>query len=112
MVRTGTCQPTGEFELQIPLPNGSGFVNADCRYDHDGVSVWPACDGPVTFLRTRNTGTTTAWAMLPDKKKPPLWVVLNPSTDVTVTAAGQLNNLGLSNALDVQSVRLSFVDPA
>lgn len=111
MARTGTCGPTGEFELQIPLPNGSGFVNATCRYNHDGVSVWPACNGPVTFLRTRNTGTQTAWALLPDKKKPPLWIQLDPGTDVTVTAAGQLNNLGLSNALDVRSVTLSFVNP-
>lgn len=118
MARTGNCDPASrgatfnEFELQIPLPNGSGFVNADVRYTWDGVSVWPACDGPVTFLRTRNTGTQTAWALLPDKKHAPLWVQIDPGTDVTVTSHGQLNTLGLANATDVESVRLSFVNPA
>lgn len=112
MARTGTCSANGEFEIQIPLPNGSGFVNADCRYNHDGVSVWPNCNGPVTFLRTRNTGTTTAWALLPDKKQPPLWVQIDPGTDVTITSHGQLNTLGLANASDVRSVRLSFTNPA
>jgi hypothetical protein len=110
--RTGTCTPTGEFALEIRLPDGSGSVLAECHYTWNGTGVWPDCNGPVNFLRTRNTGDQTAWAMLPDKKKQPLWIQLDPGTDVTVTAAGQLNNLGLSNASDVRSVTLSFVNPA
>lgn len=118
MPRTGNCNPASRgaafnaFALEIPLPDRSGSVLADCHYTWDGVSVWPSCDGPVIFLRTRNTGTSPAWALLPDKKKPPLWVQIDPGTDVTVTSAGQLANLGLSNASDVQTVRLSFVNPA
>jgi hypothetical protein len=98
--------------LEIRLPNGSGAVLAECHYTDNGTGTWPACDGPVNSLRTRNTGNQTAWAMLPAKKKPPLWVQLDPQTDVTVTAAGQLNNLGLKNASDIRTVTLSFVNPA
>jgi hypothetical protein len=83
----GTCDPASrgrgetynEFAMEVPLPDGSGYVLIDCRYTWDGTSTRATgCDGPVIFLRTRNTGTSTAWAMLPDKKKAPLWVQLDP----------------------------------
>lgn len=101
------------FVMEVRLPDGSGSVHIDCQYTWDGTST-PAvgCDGPVTSFRTRNTGTSPAWAMLPDKKRPPLWVKIDPGTDVTVNAQGQLNNLGLSNAQDLFSVRFQFTDPA
>lgn len=115
----GTCDPASrgeaynEFALEIPAPNSSGYVLADCRYEWDGVSTRETgCDGPVIYLRTRNTGDLTAWALLVDKKKGDPWVKIDPGTDVTITSPGQLNNLGLSNATDVLSVRLSFTDPA
>lgn len=115
----GTCDPAsrGEpynaFALEIPAPNRSGYVLTEVHYDWDGVSTRETgCDGPVIFLRTRNTSLMSAWALLPDKKRGNPWVKIDPGTDVTVTAAGQLNNLGLSLASDVESVRLSFVDPA
>ena len=115
----GTCDPVsrGEafnyFAIEVRLPDGSGYVLADCHYDWDGVSTRATgCDGPVIYLRTRNTGAMPAWALLPDKKRGDPWVKIDPGTDVTTTAKGPLNNLGLSNAKDVQSVRLSFVDPA
>jgi hypothetical protein len=116
----GTCDPASrgrgetynEFAMEVPLPDGSGYVLIDCRYTWDGTSTRATgCDGPVIFLRTRNTGASTAWAMLPDKKKAPLWVQLDPGTDVTVTQKGQLANLGLSNSKDVETVQFSFTDP-
>lgn len=115
----GTCDPASrgapynEFAIEIPLPNASGYVLIDCRYDWDGVSTRATgCDGPVIYLRTRNTGTQTAWALLPDKKKAPLWVQIDPGTDVTITQKGQLSNLGLSNASDAHTVTFTFTDPA
>lgn len=101
-----------EFALELPLPDRTGYVLIDCAFTWDGLSIWPDCNGPVTSLRTRNTGTSTAWALLPDKKKGNLWVQLDPGTDVTITQKGTLSNLGLSNALDVKSVRFSYTDPA
>ena len=117
----GTCDPASrgesynELDLAVALPDGSGQVLITCRYTWDGVStryVAPGCDGPVIYLRTRNTGDMPAWAMLPDKKKPPLWIQVNPGTDVVVTQKGQLANLGVSNASDVVAVTWSFTDPA
>jgi hypothetical protein len=114
----GTCDPAtrgdafNSVTLEKPLPNGSGSVLADVHYGWDGISVRPDCDGPVLFLRTRNTGTQTAWAPLPNKKKPPLWVQIDPGTDVTITAQGQLNNLGLTKYSDVAGVGLVFTQPA
>lgn len=115
-----TCdlQPLGltpEFAMEIPAPNYSGSVLVDCMFDWDGLSVWPDCNGPVTLLRVRNTSNVTAWALLPDKKKGSPWVQGNPGTDLTITQAtkGQssLSSLGLTNALDVKTVTITFTQP-
>lgn len=118
MARTGSCDHNArgaaynEFSIQQRLADDSGSVLIDCRYTWDGVSVWPYCDGPVVYLQTRNTGTSPAWALLPDKKRGNPWVQIDPGTDVVITAKGTLGNLGLSNAQDVQTVTLSSTDPA
>ena len=113
----GTCDPAtrgdtfNATQLEKPLPNLSGSVLVDIRWGWDGVSVRPNCDGPVQSLRVRNNGTQTAWASLPNKKKAPLWVQIDPGTDVTTSSPGQLSNLGLSNYADVVGVTLAFVQP-
>jgi hypothetical protein len=67
----GTCDPASRGDaynsvtLEERAPNGSGSVLTDVRYGWDGVSVMPNCDGPVSYLRTRNTSTMTAWATQP-----------------------------------------------
>lgn len=115
---SGTCDPASRGEAynqmaeEVPLPDGSGSILVDCRFGWDGISSMPNCDGPVSFLRTRNTGSAPAWALLPEKKKAPPWVRIDPGTDVTITAKGQLSNLGLSNVSDVNGVGISFTDPA
>lgn len=114
---SGTCDPAsrGETSNQItieqPLPDGSGSVLVDVRFGWDGVSAMPNCDGPIKSIHTQNTGAMTAWAILPDKKKPPLWVQLDPGTDVTVTAKGTLNNLGLNNYSDIPALGFQFTQP-
>lgn len=114
----GTCDPASvgnpynAFALETIFPDQSGHVLVECHYDWDGTSAKPNCDGPVIYLRTRNTGAGPAWALLPDKKRGDPWVRIDPDVDSIITAKGQLSNLGLTNASDVQSVRLSFVDPA
>lgn len=115
---SGTCDPASRGDafnavtIEKPLPNGSGSVLVDCHFGWNGTSLRPNCDGPVSFLRTRNNGTQTAWANLPGKKKPPLWVPIDPGTDVTITSPGQLSNLGLTNYSDVAGVDLVFTQPA
>lgn len=114
----GTCDPASRGDAynqlaeEVPLPNESGSVLIDIHYGWDGTSTRPNCDGPVSFIRTRNTGTQTAWANLPNKKKGSPWVQLDPGTDVTITQQGQLNNLGLTNYSDVAAVGFQFTNPA
>jgi len=114
---SGTCDPASRGEasnqltVEVPNPNGSGAVLIDIRYGWDGVSVRPNCEGPVLSLRTRNLSNSTAWANLPNKKRGNTWVQIDPGTDVTVNAQGQLNNLGLSNLSDVLGVWPVFTNP-
>lgn len=113
----GTCDPAtrgeayNEVALEYPLPNRSGSVLAEIRYEWDGVSVRPDCDGPIIYLRTRNTGTQTAWALMPMKRKPPKWVQIDPGTDITITSTGQFKQLGLDNISDVGAINIVFVQP-
>jgi hypothetical protein len=107
----GFCQANGQFTIEKPLPDFSGKVLCDVQYTWDGTSVWPQCDGPITSLHTRNTGDMPAWAMLPDKRNGDPWIKIDPGTDVTTTAKGQLNNLGIVNASDAIRVDVKFKDP-
>jgi hypothetical protein len=106
------CDPAsrGEAHNQVTLQKGPVLV--DIIWDWDGTSVYPNCDGPVRSLHTTNTSSSTVWAVLPNKKKAPQWVQIDPGTDVTTTAAGQLSNLGLSNYSDVAGVGISYTQPA
>ena len=114
----GTCDPasrgdaSNQMAYEIPAPDGSGSVLVDIRYGWDGTSTMPNCDGPVISIFTRNNSAMTAYAALPNKKKPPLYVRIDPGTDVTITQQGQLNNLGLTKASDVISVQPVFEQPA
>src|SRR5580765_5514442 len=95
----GTCDPAtrgeafNEDTVEQPNPNGSGSVLANIRWDWDGVSQKPTCNGPVISIRTRNTSNSPGWVNLPKKKKGNPWVQVDPGTDVTISAQGQLNNL-------------------
>jgi hypothetical protein len=114
---SGTCDPASRGDsynqtaYEVPAPNGSGSVLVDCRYGWDGTSVMPNCDGPIQSIRTRNTSDMAAWANLPNKKKPPTWVQIDPGTDITISAKGQLSNLGLTNASDLDAVQPVFDQP-
>lgn len=117
----GTCNPASrgeafnQFSVEIPAPNRSGSVLIVGRYTWDGVSqrnVGAGCDGPVIHLELKNTSNMTAWAMLPDKKRGNKWIQADPGTDVITTNQGLLDNLGVSNALDVITTKWSFTNPA
>jgi len=101
-----------EFAIEVRSPGGSGSVLVDVRYTWDGTSAWPNCNGPITFIRTRNTSQENAWALLPDKRKGSPWVLIAPGTDSTITAKGTLSNLGLTEAVDAQRASITFTAPA
>lgn len=114
----GTCDPASrgdaynEVDLEYPLPDSTGSVLAEIRYGWDGRSVKPDCDGPISLIHTRNTGQSPAWVLLPGKKKPPLWVQIDPGTDVTTNSPGTLKNLGLVNYSDLGDITVAFTQPA
>lgn len=91
--------------------DGSGHILIEVRYTHDGVSVRPNCDGPITRLRTRNTSGQTAWALLPNKRKAPKWVQIDPGTDVTIANQGALNQIGIETFSDAANVQFVYIDP-
>lgn len=101
----GTCDPASRGQTFNSVTVEDGPVLIDCRFGWDGVSVRPSCDGPVTFLRVRNTGAVSWYARLPNKKKGNPWVEIPPGTD-TQLSAGQRNQLGLQNYSDVAGVGL------
>lgn len=109
----GTCDPAsrGEAHNELAMAVANGQVLLSGLWDWDGVSVRPNCDGPIVSLRTRNISQNTWWATLPNKKKAPLWVQLDPGTDVTITQKGQLNNLGIVNYTDLFGIEFVQTQP-
>jgi hypothetical protein len=111
----GTCDPAtrgDEFNTMELAGGVNGSVVVTVRFGWDGVSIKATgCDGPVKDIRTRNTGATTHWALLPAKKNGSPWVEIPPGTDVTISSPGQLTNLGLRNYSDVAEVRITDVQP-
>lgn len=91
--------------------NQSGYVLLDIEFVHDGVSVRPNCDGPITKLRTKNTSNQTAWALLPNKRRGDKWVQLNPGTDVTIANQGTLNQIGVETFNDAAGVEFVYNQP-
>lgn len=114
----GTCadldNPYLAIQREEPCPGG-GSILFDVRFHHDGVSVRPNCDGPIIYLRARNTSpTVTARILLPNKKKGNPWIDGPPNSDVVLNPEvrqpdqNQLNNLGVTKASDVMGLTITF----
>lgn len=93
------------------VPDGSGSVLLDIRFTPDGTSVRPNCDGSITRIRTQNTSSRPAWALLPNKRKAPLWVQLDPGSDVTIANQGTLNQIGIETFSDAAGVEFVYTQP-
>jgi len=128
----GTCDPAtrsqlfNEQQLERHAPDNSGSVLVDVHYGWDGTSTKESaggtgCDGPVWYLRVRNTSAMTAWAVLPNKKQGNTWIQGGPGVDQIIGSptvasrtggvATQLANLGLSNWKDVLGTTITFTQP-
>lgn len=73
------------------------------RFDWDGVSSWPDCDGPLVSARLRNTSDNIYYCNLPAKKKGLRNLEIPPHSDVTYTAQ-QMKQVGLDTRLDTAGV--------
>jgi hypothetical protein len=74
-------------QLEKPAPDHSGSVLIDCRWHPAaGATRVTGCSGPIFYLRVRNNSpTTTARALLPNKKAGNPWLDGAPGTDVSWT---------------------------
>jgi hypothetical protein len=106
----GTCDPASRGEqwnvMEMQVPIGDGVVRIWCQYGWDGVSQRPDCDGPLNALRVSNTGTASAYARLPGKRRGDPWVEIPAGTDTSINA-GQRFQLGLENRADLAEVTLA-----
>lgn len=102
----GTCDPTTRGEqwntIQYAVDNGN--VEVTIRWNWDGVSVRPDCDGPVIDIRVVNTSQIAYYANLPAKKKALRNVAIPPGTDVTLSGQ-QLKLAGLELYSDTIGVQ-------
>lgn len=107
----GTCDPASRGEQwntdEMAVDNGNVVVTI--RWDWDGVSVRPDCDGPLIDVHVVNHSLVTYYANLPGKKKGARNIAIPPGTDTTYSR-NQLRQVGLDNYVDVVGVQL-HTDP-
>lgn len=103
----GTCDPAsrGEEHNVVEYAVDGGNVVVTIRWDWDGVSEMPACDGPVVDIRVRNTSALMYYANLPAKKRGLRNVEIPPGTDVVISARNTLRQMGLENYSDTIGVQ-------
>ena len=78
-------------------------VRVTIRWQWDGTSTFPDCDGPVIDIRVVNTSDVTYYANLPAKKKGLRNFEIPPGTDATYSG-NQLKQAGLENYADTLGV--------
>lgn len=103
----GTCAPVSRGDLfnVTETAEGGGDILVTIRWDWDGASARPNCDGPVEDIRIRNVSQTTYYANLPNKKSGLHNLAIPPGTDVTLSG-NQPKLAGLESYSDVLGVGL------
>lgn len=107
----GTCDPASRGDQwntdEYAVDNGNVVVTI--RWDWDGVSQMPNCDGPVIDIRLRNSSQLTYYCNLPAKKKGLRNIEIPPGSDTTYSGV-QLKQAGLENYSDTTGVQ-PYTDP-
>lgn len=100
----GTCDPASRGEqYNIVEYDIDGVVFTTIRWDWDGVSVRPNCDGPLVDARLRNDSDFTYYCNLPGKKKGLRNIEIPPHSDTTYTAQ-QMKQAGLDTYQDTVGI--------
>lgn len=103
-----TCDLAALEAVVYEIDNGN--VRVEIRWDWDGVSSMPDCDGPLVSVRLTNDSDETYYCNLPAKKKGLRNFEIPPHTDM-IYNANQLKQAGLDNYSDTIGVtphRLPF----
>lgn len=112
----GTCDPAAYGRsyntLNILVAND---VQIEIRWNWDGTSVYPDCDGPLVnggggadrwAVRATNNGTVTYYAHTTRRNGQPATYQIDPGQVRTVTAA-QASNSGYSTISDFNDLTLT-----
>jgi len=104
----GTCDPATRGAAYNEMVQEEGPITIYARYGWDGVSIKPDCDGPVLLVRGTNVSTTETW-YVHFKGRRGTWVnvPLAPGEVREVTSSGQLRQLGLPNASDLEGIYIN-----
>lgn len=95
------CTVVDDTPVQYEVDNRN--VRVTINWEHDGVSAWPNCDGPLISVRLVNDSDFTYYCNLPAKKKGLRNFPINPHTDTTYNA-NQLKQAGLDVLSDTNGV--------
>lgn len=104
MAKNADCSSTPDPFHAVMLEKAGVLV--DIRWQWDGVSVRPNCDGPVLQMRVRNNTGGDRWAQLPRARGGTRAVLIQPGTDRTLTQA-QCVAVGLETYVDIQGVAVT-----
>jgi hypothetical protein len=104
----GTCDPAtrGEPYNVTTLEFGGGAVTIDVRWDWDGVSVRPDCDGPIRRVRTTNSDSVSWYVHTVGKRGQPRDIEL-PAGQVRIWNAAQLSSAGYDTITDLENLTLT-----
>lgn len=90
------------------FPGVGAVVGIYATYTWDGVSQYPACDGPVSSVRVVNTSATASgYVKVPNRRRGNKWIDIPPGTDQTISG-GQLNSYGIETAADLEGIGFSL----
>lgn len=88
------------------LTMGDGTVTATITWTWDGVSVFPACDGPIVSVRVVNAGTIAWQVRTPRASKPGgRTYTIQPGQDITLQGS-TLNQRGITLLSRVEDLTL------
>lgn len=93
------CDDTRPYTFTV-----DGVCDFFFDWTHDGTSVPPNCDGPITSIRWNNRSTRTYYAHLPDTRKGPYTQTIPPGSNGTESRKSTLTAAGLETLSDLQGV--------
>ena len=100
----------GRSQAEEALAVADGQVRITVRWEWDGVSVYPACDGPIKSIRLQNLTGNEFVATLPNARRAGGRAqTIAPFADVTISAKGTLKSLGLESYSDTDNANLTIV---
>lgn len=108
----GSCNPAPDPYHVVQYSKGNGEVFVEVGYGWDGVSVFPACKGPLVGARVSNTSAVTTWYAVFTRPRGGVRVIeFPPGTQRTYTAT-QLSAVGLDTREDIDAFQLTRTPPA